>query len=436
MTHATWLWSIWQDLLRPFASAFTRPGHRRFVEWITAMALNVEEHTVTQSLIGLDRVGDWKALESFAEYGAWDRDHLEHVTAEALEGAPGRTWHGYKVWAGDDTKVHRSSKNVWGTCTFRERSGRCPNRARTVRAHNWVVTGALLHNPGQPAHFLPVAGRLYFRASQLPEAGGGPPVQFRTKNELMVELARAHARAVPGPHLLVTDGAFANRNTIRPLARPEGGGPRVEVLTRVRRDARLHRLPEARRDGQLGRTPDWGRPLPPPKQGGRWPGHWREGKAFIYGRVRRVRYKEVLCQWRPLGPDLPVLAVVAFVEGYQKRFTLLTTAVDLSGLQVVELFCARFRQEDAFRDLKQRLGWEECRAWTKQPILRTTQAQLLVLTLLRLLQLRLEAADGDGWWFHPPWNKRKARPSVLDLERLWRQHREQILRLLAEDLGT
>jgi hypothetical protein len=30
--------------------------------------------------------------------------------------------------------------------------------------------------------------------------------------------------------------------------------------------------------------------------------------------------------------------------------------VALTGLQVVELFCARYRQEDGFRDLKQRLG--------------------------------------------------------------------------------
>src|SRR5215211_3906183 len=149
------LWMLWQALLAPYARCFGRPGHRRFVEWLTGLALNAEEHTITQSLIGLDRTQDWKALESFAEYGAWDRDHLERVTALALEGAPGRTWHDYKVWAGDDTKV--------------QRSGRCPNRARTVRAHNWVVTGALLHNPGKPAHFLPVAGRLYFRASQLPE---------------------------------------------------------------------------------------------------------------------------------------------------------------------------------------------------------------------------------------------------------------------------
>ena len=46
----------------------------------------------------------------------------------------------------------------------------------------------------------------------------------------------------------------------------------------------------------------------------------------------------------------------------------MTSAVELTGLQMVELFTARFRQEDGFRDLKQRLGWEECRAWTANPI--------------------------------------------------------------------
>ena len=61
---------------------------------------------------------------------------------------------------------------------------------------------------------------------------------------------------------------------------------------------------------------------------------------------------------------MPVKAVVARVEGYKKRFTLVSSAVELTGLQMVELFAARFRQEDGFRDLKQRLGWEECRAWT------------------------------------------------------------------------
>jgi hypothetical protein len=60
-------------------------------------------------------------------------------------------------------------------------------------------------------------------------------------------------------------------------------------------------------------------------------------------------------------------------------------------LQVVELFCARFRQEDGFRDLKERLGWEECRAWTRNPIERTSQARWVTMSLLRLAQFRLEA---------------------------------------------
>ena len=133
---------------------------------------------------------------------------------------------------------------------------------------------------------------------------------------------------------------------------------------------------------------------------------------------------------------MPVKAIVAVVEGYKERFTLVTSAMELTGLQMVELFAARFRQEDGFRDLKQRLGWEECRAWTKNPIERTSQAQWVTMSLLRLLQFRLKASGKEGWWFRPPWNKNKDRPSILDGLRLMRRHREQIQRLLSKWVGN
>ena len=38
----------------------------RFADWITAMAINVEEHTITQSVLALEQPAAWKALESFA----------------------------------------------------------------------------------------------------------------------------------------------------------------------------------------------------------------------------------------------------------------------------------------------------------------------------------------------------------------------------------
>jgi hypothetical protein len=438
MTETQLLWSIWQALLAPFACAFSRRGHRRFVDWITALAINVEEHTITQSVLALERPADWKAMESFAEYGAWRTDQVTWSLNLLIEKAPGRLWYGYHVCAVDDTKVHRGSPDVWGTCTYHEYSARCPNRATTVRAHNWVILGAVLHNPDQPGWFLPISGRLYFRKSQLPtqprEPGCTEP--FRTKCQLAVELIREHARMVGGLHLSVFDGGYALGSVVRPLVVPEPGFARIEFLTRLRHDARLSALPPTERpEGKRGPMPDWGKKLPPPRQGGRWAGPWQVGFAFIYGRRRKVRWKEVVCLWRVLGHDVSVKAVVAQVEGYKKRFTLVTSALELTGLQMVELFCARFRQEDGFRDLKQRLGWEECRAWTKNPIERTSQAQWVTLSLLRLAQFRLESAGEVDWWFRPPWNKDKDRPSVLDLERLMRRHRGEIHRFLSEWLG-
>jgi hypothetical protein len=436
MTEATLTWSIWQALLNAFASSFTRRGFRRFAEWITAMAINVEEHTITQSVLALEQPAAWKALESFAEYGGWHEGRATYDLTRLVATAPGRIWHGYVASAVDDTKVHRSSPHVWGTCTFHEYTARCPNRASTVRAHNWVVLGALLHEPEKPGWFLPISGRLYFRQSQLP-AGPEGTLAFRTKCELAVELLREPARIIPARHLGVFDGGYALESVVRPLVLPEGDAPRIDVLTRLRRDARLYALPpEQRPAGRPGPKPKWGRRLPPPRRGGFWERGWRTGRAFIYGRQRTVRWKEVVCLWRVLGHEVPVKAVVAQVEGYKKRFTLVTSAVDLTGLQMVELFAARFRQEDGFRDLKQRLGWEECRAWTKNPIERTSQAQWVTMSLLRLLQFRLEGSGEDDWWFRPPWNKDKDRPSVLDAERLMRRHAAEIRRLLSEWLGV
>jgi hypothetical protein len=348
VSHARAFWSIWQGLLEHFVWASTRPGHRRFVEWVTALALCVEEHTITGSVAAPDRLADRKALERFAEYGAWGTDAVTRDLARLVAQAPGRTWHGYRASAVDDTEVHRNSERARGTCTSHEYTARCPNRATTVRAHNRVVLGALLHDPGRPAWFLPIAGRLYSRKARPPARPDAPGrrADFRTECDLAVALLRQQARTIGGPHLGICDGGYALKTVARPLARPEDGSPRIDSLTRPRRDARLHAPPPARRrEGQRGPTPKWGRRRPPPRQGGRWPGPWRRGAAFIYGRKRAVRWKEVACSWRAVGHEVPVKAVAAAVGGDTKRFALVTSATELTGLQAVELFAARSRQE-------------------------------------------------------------------------------------------
>jgi hypothetical protein len=65
-------------------------------------------------------------------------------------------------------------------------------------------------------------------------------------------------------------------------------------------------------------------------------------------------------------------------------------------------------------------------AWTKEPILRTFQVQLVAQTLLRLLEGRLDQAWGAGsCWGKPAWNQRKRHAAILDLRRvLWRYRPE------------
>lgn len=424
MDDAKQLWASWQSLLVSYGAVLTRPGWVRFVQWVTGTVLCPEEHTITQILVGIGLEERWRNIEAFAEYGAWDRAEVERTTIRLIEEEqPAARCGRYRAVAVDDTKEHRTSEKVWGTCTLHESTARCPNRAETVRVHNWVVAGDLL--PGQPWRFLPHSARLYCRAKQLPKG-----TKFRKKTELAVDLLQQENAVSVAPVIAVFDGAYANETVVQPCLQPSAGGRRIEIVTRLRFDARLY-APLVKKPGANGRPRKWGRRLPAPQHHEQWQTPWRKGKALIYGRVRKFRYRQLACRWSVSGPDEPVHAFVFLVEGYGQPWYLITTALDLTAEQVVVLFAGRFRQEDAFRDLKQRLGMEECRAWTKEPILRTFQVQLLAMTLLRLLEDRVNAAWGEGsWWVAPEWNRHKSHPSVLDLRRLFWRHRAKVSQCL------
>jgi DDE superfamily endonuclease len=425
MDPATQLWTWWLSLLSPFVPVFTRPGWVRFVQWVTGMVLCWEEHTITQILTTLGLESRWRVLEHFAEYGAWDREAVERHTLRLIEQEQPARWGQYHPVAVDDTKLHRTSKQVWGTCTFHEASARSPNRAETVRAHNWVEMGDL--RPGRPWTYLPHAARLYCRQSQLP-AGE----TFRTKTALAVELMRQADAESPAPILAVFDGAYAVETVVTPCLAPTVGRRRIELVTRLRADARLYHPGVVRPQAQ-GRPPKWGPRLAAPQHHLYWPVGWQAGRTWIYGRLRRFQYKQLRCRWAVSGPAIPVHVFVVAMEGYKEPWFLVTTALDLTAAQVVEVFTARFRQEDAFRDHKQRLGMEECRAWTKEPLLRTFQVQLVALTLLRLLQARLNQAWSPGtWWLKPEWNPHKRHGSILDLRRLFWRHRTEFSQLLVD----
>jgi len=401
----------WQQLLTPFVFVLTQPGYARFAQWVTGTALGWEEHTITQVLTSMGLEDRWRVAEHFAEYGAFRREAVEPQTRRLVEAEAAPRFGGYRVVAVDDTKCHRTSKHVWGVCTFHEPAGRSPNRAPTVRAHNWVVAGDLV--PGTPWAYLPHASRLYFRETRLP-AGE----TFATKTTLAAAMLRAADADAAAPVLAVCDGAYANTSVIGPCLDP-ANGRRIDVVTRLRFDARLYRPLDPPPRRRMGRPRKWGDRLPAPRHHDRWGVPWQDGTAYLYGRPRKFRVKERPCRWSVTGPTEPVRVFTAAVEGYDEPWFLVTTSATLTATEVVAVFAARFRQEDGFRDHKQRLGMEECRAWAKAPVERTFAVQVVTQTLLRLLGWRLDGACGaGGWWSAPAGNRHKSHPSLLDVRRV------------------
>jgi hypothetical protein len=297
MDQATQLWTWWLSLLSPFALVFTRPGWVRFVQWVTSMVLGWEEHTITPLLTAVGLESRWRVLEHFAEYGAWDREAVERHTRRLLEQERPARWGSYHSVAIDDIKGHRTSKQVWGTCTFHEASARSPNRAETVRAHNWVEMGDLV--PGRPWTYLLHAARLYCRRSQLP-AGE----TFRTKTALAVELLRQADAESPVPILAVFDGAYAMGTVVRACLEPREGRRRIELVTRLRADARRYH-PGLARARAKGRPPTWGPRLAASQHHLYWSVRWQRSRAWVYGRIRAFHYKHLKCRWAVSGPHAP-----------------------------------------------------------------------------------------------------------------------------------
>jgi hypothetical protein len=234
------------------------------------------------------------------------------------------------------------------------------------------------------------------------------------------------------PVLAAFDGAYAMETVIGPCLNPPDGKRRIEFVTRLRKDARLYELlPLPEKNPKGGRPRKWGKRLPAPQNHEKWDVPWQRGRAYVYGRVRNVRYKRLECCWSVSGPEEMMYAYVFEVPGYDKLWATISSAADLSAGQTLAANAGRFRQEDGFRDHKQRLGMEECRAWTKEPILRTFQVQMVAQTLLRLMQFRLDCRLGESWRSPPPWNPRKRHASILDLRRLFWKHRRRFSQVMS-----
>ncbi len=222
--------------------------------------------------------------------------------------------------------------------------------------------------------------------------------------------------------VLALDGSFCNRTCFRAPRQ------RTHLIARARKDARLcFRAPQpSRRFYALSSfTPEQVR------QDESQP--WKQTKLFYGGKRRRIRYKEVAqVYWRHGAGQIPLRLFIVAPTPYRKRQSsklyyrqpayLLTTDLEHSAPQLLQIYFDRWQIEVNHRDEKDTLGVGQAQLWNVDAV--PKQPALVVAAYSALLLASLQAFGTERSQVYaalPRWRRHAHRPSCLDLVTRLRQ---------------
>jgi hypothetical protein len=171
--------------------------------------------------------------------------------------------------------------------------------------------------------------------------------------------------------------------------------PHMEIISRIRSDAKLFALPVKKPKHQRGPHPKRGRRLPSPQNMARRVTSWKMIETHERGKIRRrlVYTREVL--WYEVSHQPVLLTISRDPEGIEADDYFVCSNVERAAADVVNIFSGRWCIEDTFKNTKQYLGAQEPQTWKGQG---PQRAAMLGLWLYSLVWL---------WYLLQKQNKRK-----------------------------
>jgi DDE superfamily endonuclease len=314
----------------------------------------------------------------------------------------------------DDTPTKRYGPKVQGA-GIHHNSTPGPAGSKFLYGHSWVVLSRIAHHDHAGTIGLPLLGQLYIRAKDLPKLPEAIDWEFRTKPQLAAEMitrAGAWATGLAQRPWVVVDGAYANREFIKPAKRAG-----FVVAARLRRDAGLYDLPPERKPGErrgLGRPPTYGKNrLSLAKRAGQTRGWQTVAVVTTAGRGVTKAVKSFLATWHPAGGVVRVV-IVKEDDGSWRAY--LCTDPEASVEAIVQATLDRWAIEQNFHDLKEVEGIEQVqlrRVWSNVGAL---NLNLWIHTLVELWawgRPEEELSDRSA----SPWDDAGRRPSHADRRR-------------------
>ena len=395
-------------LLSLLAPCFTQPTLQTFSMLLVGFVGRIRDCTITGMLQAAGLAGVWhhsRAHDFFAR-ARWNPDELGLALLDFLvvvfvkAGAPIRL-------AVDDTLFGRSGRRVWGAHYLHagaqpEGSGR-----RTRWGNCWVVVVLVAELPclrGR-AIGLPVLFRLFRPKDDAhPDRLSQPEL---AQGLVDMVLKRFPTRIVE----LVMDGAYASKAW-------RGLPARVNVTTRMRGNAALHKPAPARRPGRQGRPPLKGAKLPALAEIAKRANFQAVTVTGPDGRTRTAHVHDFVCLWYTPFYTRPVKVILIRNSGRSDGFDLAiaSTDTDVAAPEPLARYDSRWTIETAHQEGKAH-GVGQARNRVQKAVQRTVPFGFLCQTItIAWYQLYGDPeADLETRRRHAPWYRQKATVSYADM---------------------
>ena len=237
---------------------------------------------------------------------------------------------------------------------------------------------------------LPLAFAFYLRRATLALRCvriRGRALTFETKFTQAVRLIQSFAGVFArAPILVVTDSWFGNNGLLKPLRRALGS--RAHLLSRLRVNAVLHDRPVAV-PGRAGRPRKYGERLGSVKAMALTQRTTVQTYSLnLYGRVRDVVAAERVVMLK----TLPCPVRVVWVFRRTQWLALVTTDLNLSVEQIIEIYGARWKIEAGFREIKQEIGSAQTQTRNPDAVTNHLQFCMVATTITWIYAAGLEQA--------------------------------------------
>ena len=208
------------------------------------------------------------------------------------------------------------------------------------------------------------------------------------------------------PLIMTADGTFTCRAVFKQLP------PRTHLIGRIRKDARLYKLPTPEQENHgRGRKRAYGDRVPTPEEMRRDDAIvWQEVRAHAAGKQHTFNVKEITpCRWKHAGGQRTLRLIIIRPLGYRltkrsrKNYRapayLITTDLTMTLQQIVQAYIWRWEIEVNFRDEKTLLGMGEAQVRTQKSIETLTP---FIAAVYAMLLLALERTGGQSRALRPP----------------------------------